>query len=142
MKVVLASKNPHKLVEIRQITDKFGFDLVLQSELGIDIDGRWGPKSREAAYKMWGTTDPVEANQKYQKQKEYYQTLYQAVHNRVSSARNATYASMDERIAAEKEAHYEAVYAIDSALVNKQITPKQTTALRALAHGWDVEKFS
>ena len=38
MKVVLASKNPHKLVEIRQITDKFGFDLVLQSELGVDID--------------------------------------------------------------------------------------------------------
>ena len=38
MKVVLASKNTHKLVEIRQITDKFGFDLVLQSELGVDID--------------------------------------------------------------------------------------------------------
>ena len=38
MKVVLASKNPHKLVEIRQITDKFGFELILQSELGIDID--------------------------------------------------------------------------------------------------------
>ena len=38
MKVVLASKNPHKLVEIRQITDKFGFDLVLQSELGVDVD--------------------------------------------------------------------------------------------------------
>ena len=38
MKVVLASRNPHKLVEIKQITDKFGFDLVLQSELGIDID--------------------------------------------------------------------------------------------------------
>ncbi len=38
MKVVLASKNPHKLVEIRQITDKFGFDLVLQSELGVDMD--------------------------------------------------------------------------------------------------------
>ena len=38
MRVVLASKNPHKLVEIRQITDKFGFDLVLQSELGVDID--------------------------------------------------------------------------------------------------------
>ena len=38
MKVVLASKNPHKLVEIRQITDKFGFDLVLQSSLGVDID--------------------------------------------------------------------------------------------------------
>ncbi len=38
MKVVLASKNPHKLVEIRQITDRFGFELVLQSQLGIDID--------------------------------------------------------------------------------------------------------
>ncbi len=38
MKVVLASKNPHKLVEISQITEKFGFDLVLQSELGIDMD--------------------------------------------------------------------------------------------------------
>ncbi len=38
MKVVLASKNPHKLVEISKITEKFGFDLVLQSELGIDID--------------------------------------------------------------------------------------------------------
>ena len=38
MKVVLASKNPHKLVEIRQITDKFGFELILQSELGVDID--------------------------------------------------------------------------------------------------------
>ena len=38
MKVVLASRNPHKLVEIRQITDKFGFELILQSELGVDID--------------------------------------------------------------------------------------------------------
>ena len=38
MKVVLASKNPHKLVEINKITEKFGFDLVLQSELGVDID--------------------------------------------------------------------------------------------------------
>ena len=38
MKVVLASKNPHKLVEISQITEKFGFQLVLQSQLGVDID--------------------------------------------------------------------------------------------------------
>ncbi len=38
MKVVLASKNPHKLVEISKITQRFGFDLVLQSELGVDID--------------------------------------------------------------------------------------------------------
>lgn len=38
MKVVLASKNPHKLVEISQITEKFGMELVLESQLGIDID--------------------------------------------------------------------------------------------------------
>ena len=38
MKVVLASKNPHKLVEIDAITRKLGIELILQSELGIDID--------------------------------------------------------------------------------------------------------
>lgn len=38
MKVVLASKNKHKLVEISQITEKFDMELVLQSELGVDID--------------------------------------------------------------------------------------------------------
>ena len=38
MKVVLASHNPHKLKEISKITEKFGIELVLQSELGVDID--------------------------------------------------------------------------------------------------------
>lgn len=38
MKVVLASKNQHKLEEISQITKKFDMELVLQSELGVDID--------------------------------------------------------------------------------------------------------
>lgn len=38
MKVVLASKNPHKLVEISKITEKFGMELILQSQLGIDLD--------------------------------------------------------------------------------------------------------
>jgi len=38
MKVVLASHNPHKLKEISKITEKFGITLVLQSELGVDID--------------------------------------------------------------------------------------------------------
>ena len=38
MKAVLASKNAHKLQEIAQIVEKFGLELVLQSELGIDID--------------------------------------------------------------------------------------------------------
>lgn len=38
MKVVLASKNMHKLEEISQITEKFGMELVLESDLGVDID--------------------------------------------------------------------------------------------------------
>ncbi|MBE6925660.1 MAG: RdgB/HAM1 family non-canonical purine NTP pyrophosphatase [Ruminococcaceae bacterium] len=38
MKVVLASKNKHKLEEISQITKKFDMELILQSELGVDID--------------------------------------------------------------------------------------------------------
>ena len=38
MKVVLASKNKHKLGEISKITEKFGFELILQSQLGVDID--------------------------------------------------------------------------------------------------------
>ena len=38
MKVVLASKNKHKLVEISKITELFDMELVLQSELGVDID--------------------------------------------------------------------------------------------------------
>ena len=38
MKVVLASKNKHKLVEISQILEKLDIELVLQSELGVDID--------------------------------------------------------------------------------------------------------
>ena len=38
MKIVLASKNPHKLEEISKITKQFGIELVLQSQLGIDLD--------------------------------------------------------------------------------------------------------
>ena len=38
MKVVLASKNPHKLVEISKITEQFDIELILQSELGLDLD--------------------------------------------------------------------------------------------------------
>ncbi len=38
MKIVLASKNPHKLVEISKITEQFGMELVLESEIGVDID--------------------------------------------------------------------------------------------------------
>lgn len=38
MKVVLASKNRHKLEEISKITERFDMELVLESELGVDID--------------------------------------------------------------------------------------------------------
>ena len=38
MKVVLASKNKHKIEEISKITEKFDMELVLESELGVDID--------------------------------------------------------------------------------------------------------
>ena len=38
MKVVLASKNRHKLEEISKITQRFDMELVLQSDLGVDID--------------------------------------------------------------------------------------------------------
>ena len=38
MKVVLASKNPHKLEEISKITEQFGIELILQSQLGVDIE--------------------------------------------------------------------------------------------------------
>ncbi len=38
MKVVLASKNQHKLAEISKITEQFDMELILQSELGVDID--------------------------------------------------------------------------------------------------------
>ena len=38
MKVVLASKNPHKLEEISKITEQFGMELILQSQLGVDIE--------------------------------------------------------------------------------------------------------
>ena len=38
MKVVLASKNTHKLQEISKITEKFDMELVLESQVGVDID--------------------------------------------------------------------------------------------------------
>ena len=38
MKVVLASKNKHKLIEISKIAEKFDMELVLESEMGLDID--------------------------------------------------------------------------------------------------------
>ena len=38
MKAVLASKNPHKLAEIQTILSGLGVEVVMESELGLDID--------------------------------------------------------------------------------------------------------
>ncbi len=38
MKMVLASQNAHKLVEMRHILAKYGVELILQADLGIHID--------------------------------------------------------------------------------------------------------
>ncbi len=38
MKMVLASQNAHKLVEMSHILSEYGVELVLQSELGIHVD--------------------------------------------------------------------------------------------------------
>ena len=38
MKAVLASKNPHKLAEIQAILSGLGVEIVMESELGLDID--------------------------------------------------------------------------------------------------------
>ena len=38
MKVVLASKNPHKLREISKITQLFDMELVMESDVGVDIE--------------------------------------------------------------------------------------------------------
>lgn len=38
MKAILASKNKHKLQEIQEILSQYDIQLVLQSELGVDVD--------------------------------------------------------------------------------------------------------
>lgn len=38
MKFVLASKNPHKLGEIQKILGEFGIEVVLESDVGVDVD--------------------------------------------------------------------------------------------------------
>lgn len=38
MKLVLASKNPHKLREMKTILSQLGLDVVLEADVGIDVD--------------------------------------------------------------------------------------------------------
>ena len=38
MKVILASKNRHKLTELSEILSQHGFEIALESEYGLDID--------------------------------------------------------------------------------------------------------
>lgn len=101
----------------------------MQNELGIDTDGRWGPKSREAAYKMWGTTDPVEAYQKHQKTGANRNALQQAISAHNSEIQNAQYSSMSERSLAKREAYFEWVSLLAEAQEQGKITGKQRSEL-------------
>ena len=38
MKLVLASKNQHKLIELRTILGQLGLEVVLESDVGVDVD--------------------------------------------------------------------------------------------------------
>ncbi|MDD5938434.1 MAG: XTP/dITP diphosphatase [Clostridiales bacterium] len=38
MKMVLASRNAHKLVEMREILSRLGVEVVLESDVGVDVD--------------------------------------------------------------------------------------------------------
>ena len=38
MKMVLASKNPHKLTEMTAILSQLGVEVVLESDVGVDVD--------------------------------------------------------------------------------------------------------
>ncbi len=38
MKLVLASKNQHKLIELQKILQELGLEVVLESEVGVDVD--------------------------------------------------------------------------------------------------------
>ena len=38
MKFVLASKNPHKLTELQRILDELGVEVVLEADVGVDLD--------------------------------------------------------------------------------------------------------
>ena len=38
MKVIMSSKNPHKLTELSAILSQHGFEIALESEYGLDID--------------------------------------------------------------------------------------------------------
>ena len=38
MKMVLASKNAHKLTEMKDILSRLGVEVVLESEAGVDVD--------------------------------------------------------------------------------------------------------
>ena len=51
MKLVLASKNSHKLVEMRDILSQLGVEVVLESDVGVDVDvGETGTTFEENAF--------------------------------------------------------------------------------------------
>ena len=51
MKMLLASKNAHKLVEMKDILSQLGVEVVLESDVGVDVDvGETGTTFEENAY--------------------------------------------------------------------------------------------
>ena len=51
MKVILASKNQHKLTELSAILSQLGFEIALESEYGLDIDvEETGPTTEENSF--------------------------------------------------------------------------------------------
>ena len=40
MKMILASKNPHKLVEMSAILSQLGIEVILESDAGVDVPSR------------------------------------------------------------------------------------------------------
>ena len=85
---------------------------LMQIALGVDDDGRWGPKTREAADKLWDTTDPDVAWAKMRNT-----LLYEDLRATVNQAQKLGY-DKNEIYAMIKQAQAEGV-----------ITPVQASAL-------------
>lgn len=92
----------------------------MQTYLGIDVDGRWGPQSRSASQARYGTTDPVAAFQMYRK--DYYNGLIES-----ANSAKRTYGQLD--YASQRAVFNEAVAAFNDAYNNGIITAEQRDSL-------------
>lgn len=67
--------------------------IAMQRELGFtgnDLDGKWGPKTREAAEKKWGTIDPRDAWKQYQLENPTAPTYSSIVSDLTAAIQNGT----------------------------------------------------